>query len=107
MVSDEELQTKWVQLQYLEEQIKVLQTQLAEIDRAIEELSILKVGLQNIEETGNEEVLVPLGASVYVKGKLEGAGKVIVGIGAGVFVEKTISDALPICLLYTSPSPRD
>ena len=97
MLSDEELQSKWVQLQYINEQIKVLQAQLNEVAKAIDELSVLKVGLKNIRETGKgEEILIPLGASVYSKGKLEDNEKVIIGIGAGVFVERKIEEAIPL-----------
>ena len=96
-MNEEELRAKWTQLQYLNEQIKVLQAQLNEIEKAIEEMSILKVGLKNIRgiEKGNE-VLIPLGASVYAKGSVEDTERVIVGIGAGVFVEKSIDEALPL-----------
>jgi len=97
MLTDEELRTKWVQLQYLNEQIKNFQVQLSEVEKAIEELAILKVGLQNIGESREgEEILVPLGASVYAFGKLMRSEKVLVGIGAGVFVEKKIEDAIPL-----------
>jgi prefoldin alpha subunit len=50
--------------------------------------------LDGIEkEKENAELLVPIGGSSYVKVKLADSNKVIVGIGAGVSVEKTVQEA--------------
>ncbi|MBR9681123.1 MAG: prefoldin subunit alpha [Candidatus Altiarchaeota archaeon] len=91
------LQTKMIQLEYLNQQIQTMQVHLNEILRASDELSILKVGLTNIEEAKNgDEMLVPLGASSYIPAKIKDVKNVIVSVGAGVFIEKPIGDAMPI-----------
>ncbi len=38
-------------------------------------------------------MLVPIGGSSYIKVKLADTSKVIIGVGAGVSVEKTLSEA--------------
>lgn len=93
----ESLQTKIIQLEYLNQQIKAMQIHLADVEKAIDELSVLKVGLTNMKDAqeGNE-ILVPLGASSYAKASLADASKVLVSIGAGVFVDKSVKDAAPI-----------
>ena len=45
------------------------------------------------KEKENTELLVPIGGSSYVKVKLADSNKVIIGVGAGVSVEKTMQEA--------------
>ncbi len=45
------------------------------------------------QEKENSELLVPIGGSSYVKVKLADTNKVIIGVGSGVSVEKTLSEA--------------
>jgi prefoldin alpha subunit len=50
--------------------------------------------LDGIEkEKESSEMLVPIGGSSYIKVKLADTNKVIIGVGAGVSVEKTLSEA--------------
>jgi prefoldin alpha subunit len=50
--------------------------------------------LESIEqEKENTEMLVPIGGSSYISVKLANANKVVVGLGAGVSVEKTLPEA--------------
>ncbi|KAF2322594.1 hypothetical protein GH714_019601 [Hevea brasiliensis] len=42
-------------------------------------------------------MLVPLTASLYVPGKLDDANKVLVDIGTGYFVEKTMAEGKEYC----------
>jgi prefoldin alpha subunit len=53
--------------------------------------------LEDIEkEKEDAELLVPIGGSSYVKAKLANPDKVVVGLGAGVSVEKTLQEAKAI-----------
>lgn len=97
MEPKESLQTKVIQLEYLNQQIKAMQLHLADVEKAIDELSILKVGLTNMATAKKgDELLVPLGASSYVKAGLTSTDNVIVSVGAGVFVDKSVKEAAPI-----------
>ena len=94
---EKDFQTKLMQLEYLNQQIRGMQMHLNEVTKAVDELSVLNVGLKNLKTSKKgDDVLVPLGASSYVKASLTASNKVIVSVGAGVFVEKTIDDAVPI-----------
>jgi len=48
------------------------------------------------KEKDNAELLVPIGGSSYIKVKLANVDKVIVGMGAGVSIEKTLVEAKTI-----------
>jgi prefoldin alpha subunit len=53
--------------------------------------------LEDVEkEKEDAELLVPIGGSSYVKAKLANPDKVVVGMGAGVSVEKTLQEAKAI-----------
>ncbi|KAI9309383.1 prefoldin, alpha subunit [Cunninghamella echinulata] len=45
------------------------------------------------EKPDEKEILVPLTSSLYVPGKLSNVEKVIVDIGTGYYVEKSVDDA--------------
>jgi prefoldin alpha subunit len=50
--------------------------------------------LESLEkEKENSELLVPIGSTSYIRAKLDNPDNIIVGIGAGVSVEKTRQEA--------------
>ncbi|ORX61901.1 prefoldin, alpha subunit [Hesseltinella vesiculosa] len=51
------------------------------------------VEAMNGEKADDKQILVPLTSSLYVPGKLSNVEKVIVDIGTGYYVEKSIDDA--------------
>jgi len=53
--------------------------------------------LEGLEkEKENSELLVPIGGNSYIRAKLENPDKIVVGMGAGVSVEKTLQEAKEI-----------
>ncbi|MGI5965086.1 MAG: prefoldin subunit alpha [Candidatus Methanomethylophilaceae archaeon] len=75
------------QMDALSRRISVLQISLEETFRARETLR------QFSEAKEGDEILVPVGASVFVRAKVTGSDSAIVGIGNRVSVEKKLSDA--------------
>ncbi|KAI9669933.1 MAG: subunit of tubulin prefoldin [Alyxoria varia] len=67
-------------------QLKGAQTRFAECAKSIE------TGVKGVEE--GAPVLVPLTTSLYVPGKLASREKVVVDVGTGFYVEKTVDDAM-------------
>lgn len=81
-------------MRYLEQTADTLQQRLSMLNAAITDLSYANMTLDGVEkEKENSELLVPIGGSSYVKMRLASADKVIVGIGAGVSVEKSLPEA--------------
>jgi prefoldin alpha subunit len=92
--SEEELRKLSVEMQYLEQTADTLQQRIGMVNAAITELTYASMTLDGIEkEKESAELLVPIGGNSYIKAKLADTSKVIVGIGAGVSVEKTLQDA--------------
>jgi len=81
-------------MRYLEQTAEALQQRISMVNAALTDLTYANATLDGIEkEKENSEMLVPIGGSSYVKVKLADSNKVIVGIGSGVSVEKTLADA--------------
>jgi len=73
-------------LEDVRRRVELLNTTLAELaaaKSALEEIGSLNEG---------EELLVPVGAGVFIRAKLAGKDKVLVTLGANVMVEKTLDD---------------
>jgi prefoldin alpha subunit len=91
---EEELRKLSVELQYYEQAAEALQQRLTMMNAAMTDLTYANMTLESIEkEKENAELLVPIGGSSYVKVKLADSNKVVVGLGAGVSVEKTLPEA--------------
>jgi prefoldin alpha subunit len=92
--AEEELRKLSVEMRYLEQTAEALQQRINMVNAALTDLTYANATLDGIEkEKENAEMLVPIGGSSYVKVKLADPEKVIVGMGSGVSIEKTLSEA--------------
>lgn len=91
---EEELRRLSVEMRFLEQTAETLQQRIGMINAALTDMTYANATLEGIEQQKeNVEMLVPIGGSSYVKVKLADPDKVIIGLGAGVSVEKTLGDA--------------
>jgi prefoldin alpha subunit len=91
---DEELRKLSVEMRLLEQTAETLQSRIGMLNAAITDLIYANMTLEGVEqEKENSEILVPIGGSSYVKMKLANPDKVIIGLGAGVSVEKPLPEA--------------
>ena len=92
--TDEELRKLSLEMRYLEQTAETLQQRISMVNAAISDLTYANLTLDGIDkEKENAELLVPIGGGAYVKVKLEDTNKIIVGMGAGVSIEKTLVEA--------------
>ncbi len=92
--AEEELRRLSMEMRYLEQTAEALQQRITMVNAALSDLTYANATLDGIEkEKENAEMLVPIGGSSYVKVKLADPNKVIVGMGAGVSMEKTLAEA--------------
>ena len=92
--AEDELRKLSMEMQYLEQTADALQQRIGMVNAAVTDLTYANLTLDGIEkEKENVELLVPIGGSAYVKAKLADTNKVIVGLGAGVSIEKTLLEA--------------
>jgi prefoldin alpha subunit len=86
-----------IELQILEGTADAMQQRLSFVNAALRELTYTRMTLEGVEkEQSDASVLVPIGGGSFVRAKLETTDKIIVGMGAGVSIEKTIVEAKEI-----------
>ncbi len=74
--------------QALQQRADILNRVIADIDGTLS-------SLEAIRELGDDDVvLFPLGSASYVRGRVVDKGKVLVDVGAGVVVEKSVNEAV-------------
>ncbi len=94
---EEELRKLSVEMRFLEQTAETLQQRISMMNAVMTDLTYANMTLEGIEqEKENAELLVPIGGSSYIKVKLANPDKVVVGMGAGVSVEKTLPEAKEI-----------
>ena len=94
---EEELRKLSVEMRFLEQTAETLQQRISMVNAAIADLTYANMALEGIEkEKENAELLVPIGGSSYIKVKLASPDKVVIGMGAGVSIEKTLPEAKAI-----------
>jgi prefoldin alpha subunit len=92
--NEETLRRLVVELRLLEGTANTLQSRLNFVNAILTELNYAKMTLEGLEkEEKNVPLFVPIGGGSYIRAKLESAEKAIVGMGAGVSVEKSLSDS--------------
>ena len=77
------------QLDAVSRQIDFLQGVRDEIVRA-------RRTLEGLSDAADHEVLMPMGASTFVQGKVDANAPIIVGIGAGYATERTREEAIAV-----------
>jgi prefoldin alpha subunit len=83
-----------VELQILEGTAETLQSRLNLVNAALTELNIARMTLEGVEkEAPDAPLFVPVGGGSFIKARLDSNDKVVVGVGAGVSVERSAVEA--------------
>ena len=85
-----------LRLEVLSERIRALQGHIMEVD---EQISSADQGVMVLEEMAGKkdvEVLVPLINGVFVAGKIFSTDELLVNVGSGVVVKKSLHDTIEI-----------
>ena len=83
-----------VELQILEGTAETLQSRLNLVNAALTELNIARMTLEGVEkETPDAPLFVPVGGGSFIKARLDSNDKVVVGVGAGVSIERSAVEA--------------
>jgi len=95
------LQEKYMEYQMFEEQVKQIQEQVQTIQKQQEELEGIKDSLEHLSETAvGTELLVPLSSGIFVTSKISDTKTVLMNVGDGVVVPKSMKDALVLGIRY-------
>ena len=92
---DDQMRQSLMDIRLLESSARVLQSRLDIVTAALSETLTAISTLEGTKgKPGETETLVPIGSGSFVKAKLADAEKVIIGVGAGVCIEKPIEDSM-------------
>jgi len=95
--NEEQLRRLNVEIRFLEQTAEEVQSRINIVNAMITDLNYASMTLEGIEkEKENSELFVPIGANSHIKAKLENPDRIIVGMGAGVSIEKTLPEAKEI-----------
>ena len=83
------------EIRILEGSISLLQSRLEIVRAAINEVTLAHNTLEGVAKLQKgESTLVPVGAGSYIRMQLEDSKKLIMGVGAGVAVEKDVDSCV-------------
>ena len=100
---DDQMRQSLMDIRLLESSARVLQSRLDIVTAALSETLTAISTLEGTKgKPGETETLVPIGSGSFVKAKLADAEKVIIGVGAGVCIEKPIEDSMKDLRLRSS-----
>ncbi len=92
---DDQMRQILAEIRFLESTARVLQSRLDIVTAAQSETL---TAIQTLEGTrgkaSDTDTLIPIGSGSFVKAKLADARNVIIGVGAGVCIEKSIEDSM-------------
>jgi prefoldin alpha subunit len=95
--SEEELRQLAMEQRLLEQTADALQSRISMVNAVVTDLTYSSMALEGLEkEKEDSELLVPIGGGSYIKAKLGTPDKVVLGVGAGVSVEKTVQEVKEI-----------
>ena len=92
---DDAMRQTLTEIRLMEGSARILQSRLDVVGAAMSETQTAISTLEGVRGIPvGSELLLPIGSGSFVKGKLAGLDEIIIGIGAGVCVEKTVDDSL-------------
>jgi prefoldin alpha subunit len=90
-MAEEDLQKKYMEYQFLTEQIKKMHQQ---VEAAEQQLVEIMATVQSLDEFNKlkegDEILVPINNGIFAKAKIEKSGKLLVNVGASTIVDRDI-----------------
>ncbi|MDR0911731.1 MAG: prefoldin subunit alpha [Methanobrevibacter sp.] len=93
MSDQQELEKIISEINLYKNQAETLQQQIDAIQGSLTEIEILEATIEDITKKDSFETLVPVGAGAFMNAKIDKTNEVIMSIGAGVAVSKTIEEA--------------
>ena len=89
-----DIQKQYLEFQILNQQLQQLQQQAGMIEKQIIELRKLSDNLDSIKQLkGNNELLVPMGAGIFMKAQLKDNSTLLINVGSDVIVKKTFLES--------------
>ncbi len=93
MAASRDLEMGLAQMEQMKGQVEALRSQVASLKSILFDHTNSIEVLRNIEQGEDQEVLMPIGGSAFLKVKVANGTKCLVDRGAGVFVDTPLKEA--------------
>jgi prefoldin alpha subunit len=91
----EEMQKKALQFQILQSSLQIIHEKEHMLMQRLEEMDSTRHAMEDVKSVkAGSDVLVPLGSGNFIAGKISGTEKVLVGVGGGIAIKKSVDGAL-------------
>jgi prefoldin alpha subunit len=95
MTKEEEITRNLTLIEYYKQQLESIDMQLQYLQEALGDYQRAKITVEQLHNADeNAEILIPVGGSTFVNGSLKNTSNVLIGIGAGLVIEKNIDEAV-------------
>lgn len=93
------LQHKYMEFQFVEQQVKKLQQQLETFEQQLADLESVKEALAELKHVkAGTEILLPLSSGIFVKAHIQSVDSLLINVGANTTVEKPLSSTKELLL---------
>ncbi len=92
MTDEDKLRELMMEMQFLAQQLGQLQQQVEMFQDRINQISVLKQGIDDVKKNDGGDVLLPISDGIFAKGTISNKESLIVNVGADVMVEKTFDE---------------
>jgi prefoldin alpha subunit len=95
MTKEEEITRNLTLIEYYKQQLESIDMQLQYLQSTLTDYQRAKITVEQLHAVDeNSELLIPVGAGTFVNGSLKNASNVLIGVGAGIVLEKTVDEAV-------------
>jgi prefoldin alpha subunit len=95
MTKEEEITRNLTLIEYHKQQLESIDIQLQYLQSTLADYQRAKITISQLNTVDdNSELLIPVGAGTFVNGSLKNTSNVLIGVGAGIVIEKTIDEAV-------------
>ena len=96
MENNQNFEKQLQQFRYLKEQRDMFQGQFEIVNASLGNLYTTKKTLDNLKDgiDENDEILIPIGGLVSIKGSIKDTKKVLVSITQDIVIEKTVEESI-------------
>jgi prefoldin alpha subunit len=95
MTKEEEITRNLTLIEYYKQQLESIDMQLQYLQATIADYQRAKITVEQLNTVDeNSELLIPVGAGTFVNGVLKNSSNVLIGVGAGIVLEKPIDEAI-------------
>ncbi len=90
-MSEDEVKKKYFELQEMEEQMREIHQQIQAFEKQLLDLHSVSESLDDLKNVPpGSSALIPLYEGMYLPATLTESGEIVVGVGAGAYVPKTV-----------------